>query len=295
VGGAGKTPAAIWIAGELKRRGRRPAFLSRGYGGRIRGPHIVDAAQDISADVGDEPLLLARTAPTVVCRDRALGAQLIEALDADVIVMDDGLQNPSIIKDLSIGVVDAATGIGNGLVIPAGPLRAPLAAQLPLVRAILSIASGEADRGVPSIPGWRGPVHSASLVAKGDAGWLSGQRVIAFAGLGRPEKFFATLRSLGAEIVSEHGFPDHHPYTGADAERLLAAAKNARALLVTTEKDFIRLKGNAGLDSLWAAARPLPVRLDMADIARLAIVDLLGSLRRAEPLSPDDASRPWPR
>lgn len=280
VGGAGKTPAAIWIADELKRLGRRPAMLSRGYGGRTKGPHVVDARRDAAAEVGDEPLLLARIAPTVVSRDRALGARLIETLDADVIVMDDGLQNPSLVKSLSIGVIDAAVGIGNGLVIPAGPLRAPLAAQTPLVRAILSIASGEADRGLPSIPGWSGPLYSASLVAKGDTEWLRGQRVIAFAGLGRPEKLFALLRSLGAVIVAAYGFPDHHAYADADAARLLSEAEKAQALLVTTEKDTVRLKGGALLETLAGVVRPLPVGLQMPDIARLAIVDLLRALKR---------------
>jgi tetraacyldisaccharide 4'-kinase len=282
-GGAGKTPMAIWVAEELKRLGRKPAFLSRGYGGTIAGPHLVDAARGTAWHVGDEPLLLAKIAPAVVARDRAAGARLIETLEADVIVMDDGLQNPSLVKDLAIAVTDAATGIGNGLVMPAGPLRAPLDAQLRLVDGIVGIDSGDAAEDRLALPQWTGPIHRARLVARGDTDWLRGRRVFAFAGIGRPEKFFATLRCLGAELMACEYFPDHHPFTEDESERLLARAREMDALLVTTEKDLVRLSGNDRLAPLARVARALPVAIDMPEASRLALIDrLLHSLRQPQ-------------
>ena len=279
-GGAGKTPTALWIAGELQRLGRRPVFLTRGYGGSIAGPHLVDPARDSAAMAGDEPLLLARVAPTVVARDRAAGARLIETLAADVIVMDDGLQNPSLEKQLTLAVVDAGVGVGNGLVIPAGPLRAPLTAQIARVQAIVSVGvEGEGARPL-AIGSWTKPIHAGWLAPVGDAGWLRASPVIAIAGIGRPEKFFATLRHLGADLVATHAFPDHHGFTAAEAEALLGEARARGARLVTTEKDHVRLAGDADLLALAEASLPLAVRLTMPEVSRLALLDLLRELPR---------------
>jgi tetraacyldisaccharide 4'-kinase len=274
-GGTGKTPMAIWVGRELSRLGRKPAFLSRGYRGSIVGPHLVDPVRDRAVATGDEPLLLARVAPTVIARDRVAGARLIETLEADVIVMDDGLQNPSLVKDLSIAVIDAGAGLGNGLVIPAGPLRLPLSAQLPLVHAVVAVDSGEAEGEPTYLSGWHGPIHRLRLTALGDVAWLAGRRVIAFAGIGRPEKFLATLRGLGAEIIAMHDFPDHHAFSDAEAEQLLAEADRHRAALLTTEKDMVRLAASGAQAMLARQAQALAVGLEAGDVARLALVALL--------------------
>lgn len=279
-GGAGKTPTALWIASELHRLGRRPAFLTRGYGGTIVGPHRVDPRRDTAATTGDEPLLLAKVAPTVVARDRAAGARLIETLEPDVIVMDDGLQNPTLEKQLTIAVVDAGAGLGNGLVIPAGPLRAPLAAQITRVQAIVSVGVETEGARPLAINGWTNPIHAGWLAPVGDMEWLAEGPMIAFAGIGRPEKFFATVRQAGAELAAAHAFPDHHVFTTAEATALLDEARTRGARLVTTEKDHIRMSEDPALRALAEASTPLAVRLTMPEVSRLALLDLLRALPR---------------
>lgn len=248
-GGTGKTPLSLALAGRLRALGQQPAFLTRGYGGSMREPTRVDLSAHTNRQVGDEALLLARFAQTIVARDRAAGAKVITAIvpRASVIVMDDGLQNPALAKSLSIAVVDSRRGVGNGEVIPAGPLRAPLDAQLEFVNAIVvNHAPGEAiepDRGVM---GWlrerfQGPVIAATTEAAGDLDWLRGARVIAYAGIANPARFYAMLRAHGAEILREHTLKDHHTYTDSDAAGLIAMAQGQEAQLVTTEKDLIRL------------------------------------------------------
>ena len=259
LGGAGKTPSAITLAALMRGLGRRPAFLSRGYGGRLPGPVVVDPARHVWRDVGDEPLLLARHAPVVVARDRVAGARLCVAAGADVIVMDDGLQNPSLVKDLALAVVDAGVGVGNGLCFPAGPLRAPLARQWPHVGGAVLVGAGAAGEAVAAEALACGlPVHRARLVP--DGAEVAGRRVLAFAGIGRPEKFFASLVEAGAEIAATRGFPDHHPYRDADLARLAAEADRLGAELATTEKDHVRLP-----EAFAARVRVLPVRLAFAD------------------------------
>jgi tetraacyldisaccharide 4'-kinase len=280
-GGTGKTPLALDLCERLGARGRRPAVLTRGYGGSRAGPHWV-ADGDGADAVGDEALLLARAAPVLVARDRAAGAQAIEraagsgAVAADVIVMDDGLQNPQLAKDLALAVVDGARGLGNGRVMPAGPLRAPLAFQLGLVDALIV---NEPVRGAgDAVAAWLaarfpGPVLRCSTVAAGDAAWLAGARVVAWAGIGAPQRFFATLRGLGAEVVQAVAFGDHERPRVAEARRLLALAAQTGARLIATEKDMARLEGTSGaLAELAAATRPLPValRFPEADAERLA-------------------------
>ena len=239
LGGAGKTPTALALATLLCDLGAAPAFLTRGYGGRLPGPIRVDPDRHAAAETGDEPLLLARHAPTIVARDRVAGARLCVAAGADIIVMDDGLQNPALAKDLALAVVDAGAGIGNGRVFPAGPLRVPLPRQWRHVHGIVLVGHGAPGEAVAGEAVRRGlPVHRARLVPGGT--W-TGRRVLAFAGIGRPEKMFATLREAGAEVAGTRAFPDHHPYAGADLAALSAEAARLGADLVTTEKDHVRL------------------------------------------------------
>jgi len=230
-GGSGKTPIAMAIAGLLRAKGHRPYFLTRGYGGSERGPAL--ASRGHSAEVmGDEALLLARTAPTIVARDRAAGAKLAREKGATVLVMDDGHQNFSLHKTLSLVVADAETGFGNGFQIPAGPLREPV--RRGLVRAAAVILVGD---GTPDLQGFRGPVLRAHLEAEAEG--FAGKNVFAFAGIGRPEKFVASLQETDAQVMGSCFFADHHPYTEDEIIQLKAVA--GEALLVTTEKDFVRL------------------------------------------------------
>jgi tetraacyldisaccharide 4'-kinase len=289
VGGTGKTPLTLHLCERLQARGLRPAALTRGYGGRLAGPHWV-AKGDSAEAVGDEALLLAGAAPTLVARDRAAGARLIEAgtVAADVIVMDDGLQNPQLAKDLTLAVVDGVRGLGNGRVMPAGPLRAPLAFQLALVDAIV-VNAPSPDGGV-AVAEWlaarfAGPVLRCATVVAGDARWLQGQRAIAWAGIGAPQRFFAMLRSLGAELVETVAFGDHQRLGEADARRLLALARQHGATLISTAKDLARLQGVTGtLADLSALTRMVPIKLQFAaaDAERLAalIAAAIGSSRR---------------
>ncbi len=240
LGGAGKTPAARAVAAMLRDLGATPAFLSRGYGGSFAVPVRVEPDRHRFEDVGDEPLLLARDAPAIIARDRPAGAALCRETGATVIVMDDGLQNPSLAKDLALAVVDAGAGIGNGRVFPAGPLRAPLPRQWPHVGGVILVGAGEAGERVAAQAVVQGvPVYRARLVSEPSA--IVGRRVLAFAGIGRPEKFFATVQEAGATLAGHRAFPDHYPYRPADLAALADEARRLGAGLVTTEKDAVRL------------------------------------------------------
>jgi tetraacyldisaccharide 4'-kinase len=242
-GGAGKTPAALALARMLIGDGRRVAFLSRGYGGAERvEPLLVDAGAHTPAMVGDEPLLLAKLAQCWVGTDRVRSARSAVAAGANALILDDGLQNPGLIKDLSFAVVDGETGFGNGLCVPAGPLRAPVSVQLPFVRALIVLGGGDAaaSRIAALAPGK--PLIRASLEPDAlAAAPLIGREVVAFAGIARPEKFYATLRRVGAQIVATRDFADHHAYTQREVEALIEEAGRRGALLTTTEKDLVRL------------------------------------------------------
>jgi tetraacyldisaccharide 4'-kinase len=234
VGGTGKTPVAIAIAEMLAKKGKEVFFLSRGYGGIYK--HAVRVTADMTAkDVGDEPLLLAQAGSTIVAANRAEGAKLADADGADVIIMDDGHQNFSLVKDLSILVIDGASGFGNGRVVPAGPLREPV--QQGISRADAAIIMGEEEASLPDlgIPTLHARLENPVIPE------LKGARVLAFAGIGRPEKFFRALPSLGVPVVETAPFADHHFYSQADIARLRRAADKAGARLVTTEKDYVRL------------------------------------------------------
>jgi tetraacyldisaccharide 4'-kinase len=242
-GGAGKTPAAIALARMLIDDGRRVAFLSRGYGGERRvEPVLVDPTVHDARTVGDEPLLLAQVAPCWVGADRVRGAALAVEAGAEVLLLDDGLQNPELIKDLAIAVIDGEQLFGNGLCVPAGPLRAPVAAQAPYVQALIMIGGEEAAAEALSaiVPGK--PILRASLEPDAlAAAPLIGREAVAFAGIARPEKFYATLRRVGAQIVATRDFPDHHLFTARELDALRAEAVRHGALLATTEKDRVRL------------------------------------------------------
>jgi tetraacyldisaccharide 4'-kinase len=236
VGGAGKTPVVQSLTRLLITRGRRPAILSRGYGGNAAGPTLVDGARQSASDIGDEPLMLSRLAPVWVARDRPAAARKAIAAGADCLVMDDGFQNPSLAKDLSLLVIDGDYGLGNGRVLPAGPLREP--AHRGLARADAVVLMGEDRAGL--LPRMNELVLRASLAPVNGAEF-AGKQVIAFAGIGRPDKFFITLESCGARLLARHAFPDHHPYGAAEIRRLADEAVAKNAILVTTEKDRVRL------------------------------------------------------
>jgi tetraacyldisaccharide 4'-kinase len=263
VGGAGKTPAALTVAQILQAARERPFFLSRGYGGRLAGPLRVNPSFHRAADVGDEPLLLARLAPAVVARDRAAGAQFAQYAGASVIVMDDGLQNPSLAKDLSIIVVDGRRGIGNGRVIPAGPLRAPLSAQLERAQAMLVVGPEEhaADIVKPAEQAGLQIFRARLEPDRGIIAAIGKRKVLAFAGIGNPDKFFATLTEAGVTVAERIGFDDHHRFTADEAQDLLSRARQDNLMLVTTEKDLMRLAGDAQLAALAEHANAFPVRL----------------------------------
>ena len=272
LGGAGKTPTALAVGALLKGAGRRPFFLSRGFGGRLPGPVQVDPARHDAGTVGDEPLLLARAAPTIVARERVAGARMARAAGATVIVMDDGFQNPALAKDLSILVIDAHRGIGNGRVFPAGPVRAPLEAQLDRAHALMVIGNGGAAAAPVAAAQRRNiPIFTARLVPDPtDVAALAGKPLLAFAGIGDADKFFATLEAAGAAVRSRRAFADHHRYTEADAAALLAQAHAGGLLPVTTEKDMVRLIGGPETAALARATRTLKVTLVVDDAAGFA-------------------------
>jgi len=269
-GGSGKTPAAIAVATLLKAMGKRPALLTRGYGGGAKGLVQVGESQS-AADVGDEPLLLATVAPTFVSADRVAGAKAIESSDADVIVMDDGFQNPSLAKDLCLIVVDAASGLGNERVIPAGPLRAPLEGQIAQADALVVIGEGKkADVLIAAFEKAGKPVLSARMAPNCDPRWLGVLPVIGFAGIARPAKFFATLKANGARLIDSHAYPDHHCFTEKNAKRLLKEAEDRSAMLVTTEKDWARIpddEEDSALAELKHRSRPFPIVVTFDDEA----------------------------
>jgi tetraacyldisaccharide 4'-kinase len=261
-GGAGKTPVTMALDDWLAARGLGVHVVTRGYGGRLAGPSLVDPAGHDAAMVGDEPLLLARHAPCWVARDRAAGIAAASAAGAEIILLDDGFQNPSVAKTLALLVIDAAYGFGNGRVMPAGPLRENPVRGLARADAVILLAADGEE--ISAAIGFNHCPVVPAVLAPVDGGRFAGRRVVAFAGIGRPHKFFASLTRLGAELVVERGFADHHPFTVGDIEALSRVADRERALLVTTAKDFVRLPAG-----LRAAVAVLEVEVRWPDPAAL--------------------------
>jgi tetraacyldisaccharide 4'-kinase len=241
VGGAGKTPVAIALAIEAKEMGLRPGFLSRGHGGSISGARLVDTAHDRARHVGDEPLLLARHAPVAVSRDRVAGARLLIGKGCDFLIMDDGFQSAGIHFDYALIVVDGRRGIGNGHVVPGGPLRARLVDQLPHADAVLTAGEGTAaDRIVRMAARAARPVYHARSRPLAGSG-IEGRRVLAFAGIGDPAKFFETATEAGGLVEARRPFPDHHFYAEDELADLAQRARAAGLELATTAKDAARI------------------------------------------------------
>ncbi len=310
-GGTGKTPLAMFIANRLLNKSQRPVFLTRGYKGRSKGPLTVEPERHTSIDVGDEPLLLATTAPTIVAKDRSAGARFIEQnhRQATHIIMDDGLQNPTLSKDLTIAVIDANRGVGNGRIIPAGPLRAPLAFQLNLADAVLlnGLSNNKEEKTRSAIQSdqqdhsqahtllqkfrreFPGPVLTAAVEPVGDTNWINGTRFIAYAGIANPNRFYELLRSLGADLSACQSFPDHHDYTAAEIHTLLNMASEKEATLITTKKDIARLsKTLEPQASLRAQSRTLEVAFSLKN----RNLERLESLIAALPTGNDNNFKP---
>ena len=251
-GGAGKTPVALDLGARLVERGVVVHFLSRGYGGTTAGPHRVEPGHDDVIRVGDEALLLAAVAPTWIGADRAASAGAAIADGAEALILDDGLQNPGLASDVSLLVVDGAQGFGNGRLIPAGPLRESVSSGLARVQALVIL--GEDTAGIrDTVAGPR--VTGASVEPGPEEERFAGRPVVAFAGIGRPEKFFDTLRRIGCQILATHAFDNHHRYSADEIIRLQTEADAAGAVLVTTAKDAVRLPAGHGAEVLTIGVR----------------------------------------
>jgi tetraacyldisaccharide 4''-kinase len=266
VGGAGKTPTALAIGRAAKRKGLRPGFLSRGYGGNLDVTTVVDPEHHRAVDTGDEPLLLAQEAMTVISRKRISGARKLVEQGVDVIIMDDGFQSNTLFADVSLVVVDSYRGIGNGHVVPGGPVRAPLATQMNRLSAILKVGDGPAADALVRRASRAGrAVHLAKVRPKEDRS-LAGARVLAFAGIADPRKFYRTLKEMGAEIVETRDFADHQHLTEDEIADLLSDAAAQGLQLVTTAKDIVRLRHHNGrAEELAAASKVVEIELVFDD------------------------------
>ena len=263
VGGAGKTPTVLALAALLAKEGICSHILTRGYGGSERGPLRVDPARHGADAVGDEALLLARAAPTWLCRDRRSGAAAAASAGADLLLMDDGMQTPGLTKDFCIAVVDGGAGFGNGRLLPAGPLREPLACGLSRAHALILVGV-DREGALAALGPHSLPVIEASLVPGDEVRALRARPVVAFAGIGRPEKFFETLAESGCNVIARYAFADHHRYKPKEIAAIVDYAKERDAVPVTTEKDHVRLPPDAR-----AAVRTLSVTLAWHDPAAL--------------------------
>ncbi len=251
LGGTGKTPFAMLVEKLLKDAGVKSAFLTRGYGGSLSGPVLVDVEQHTADEVGDEALLLARRAPTIVAKNRPAGARFATAKGAQVIIMDDGFQNPALVKDLSVLLVPADHANEPQRVFPAGPYREPVHKAKTRADVVVSIGADETTAGEADFRAWLSPVSD-----------IEERPVVAFAGLGSPHRFFAMLAATGVNVVQQFAFPDHHPYTDNEIETLIRAAKRANANLLTTEKDYVRVPAKFRED---VSVFPVEMQIDNPD------------------------------
>lgn len=236
VGGAGKTPIAISIGNFLKKEGYNITYLSKGYKGKLDGPLVV-TKEHSAIEVGDEPLLLAKIARTVISKNRKAGIKFIEdSLEADLIIMDDGLQNPTIEKHLSILVVDGTFGLGNRRIFPAGPLRETVRSALKKTDTIVIIG----DDKQKSFKNLTKNIVNVEIKPINKKSNNKG-KFIGFAGIGNPDKFFKTLEGLKYDLIESVAFEDHHIYTNEDIEKLINKAAKAGAKLITTSKDIVKI------------------------------------------------------
>ncbi len=258
-GGAGKTVTAQSFMSLVQKHklAKKPHFLTRGYGSKIKGTMLVNLAQHSYEQCGDEPLLLAQDAPTIISKNRPEGADLAQRKGADLVIMDDGLQNPTLHKDISIVVIDGEMGFGNQKLLPAGPLRESLDEGFHKADAFVLIGQDKRDL-IPTLP--KKPIFSARFSALNEDAPSKDKPYVAFAGMGYPQKFFSYLKTLGYTLVEELDFPDHKPYTNNDIKALRAMAQSHKAELITTEKDIIRLPQGHGLN-----VHTLPVTLSWRD------------------------------
>ncbi|MGE5202287.1 MAG: tetraacyldisaccharide 4'-kinase [Acidobacteriota bacterium] len=261
-GGAGKTPVTIDLAGRLASAGTVPHILTRGYGGSAAGPLRVDPARHSCREVGDEALLLAGAASAWVARDRAAGARAAIAAGARSLLLDDGFQHLSLAQDLKLLVVDGAYGFGNGRVIPAGPLREPVDGGI--ARADAVVVMGEDRAGIAALAAGK-PLLRARLAPRAGAPELRGARVLAFSGIGRPEKFFGFLEALGAVVVARRSFADHHVFTESELRTLIGDAERAGARCISTEKDWVRIP-----ETLRGTIETLPIEVSWEDAGAIA-------------------------
>lgn len=285
VGGGGKTPTCLALAKLAKERGLNPGFLSRGYGGRITGPKIVELKKHNAHDVGDEPLLLARAATTAICADRLAGANLLVEKGCDLIIMDDGFQNPRLLKDYCLVVVDSRRGIGNTFSMPAGPLRVNLSDQMRLADSVLIVGEEDGATAVIRKTARSGkPVYQANLTMLNAKQWKD-KWLLAYAGIADPEKFFASLRKAEADLAQIRPFGDHHYYTNDDVNELLDRSTLMKAELVTTAKDFVRLIGMGSRQQQLAEASKVAgveLEFDSQQTGEMILDRLLASFEKRQ-------------
>jgi tetraacyldisaccharide 4'-kinase len=283
VGGSGKTPVAIALARQAAAMGLKPGILSRGHGGSVSGPpHLVDPDHDSARHVGDEPMLLARAAPVAVSTDRAAGARALLARGCDFLIMDDGFQSARIHIDYALIVVDARRGVGNGRIIPAGPMRAGLTQQMRFTDAVLKVGDGDGAYRVLRQAARAGRAFFEARVRALPVEGIKGRRCLAFAGIGDPDKFFDTVRALGGEVAVAKSFGDHHFYSEFDAQDLLDTAAAQGLVLVTTAKDAVRLDHGAALAALKERAKIVEIEtvFDIAAAPRSIVAQTQEAWRR---------------
>jgi tetraacyldisaccharide 4'-kinase len=282
VGGAGKTPLAIALAQQARAMGLEPGFLSRGHGGALGKPRRVDPGHDSARVTGDEPLLLAAHAPTAVAVDRVAGARLLVADGCDLLIMDDGFQSARVHFDYAILVVDARRGLGNGHVIPGGPLRAPVVDQLRYADAVVRMGDGDGAARLVRLAARAGrPVYDAAVKPRLGSG-VEGRSFLAFAGIGDPGKFFRTVEAAGGRVVTRRTFPDHHQYTDRNLASLVDQADAEGLDLVTTAKDAVRIRRTSEVGARLLArlsVLEIDVAFELPDVPARIVRDTLAAFR----------------